>query len=73
MSRPIAYEPVQGQKYQILVKIADEQAYEHCDYAVDKKELIELVSEHKIAYHGAGYFKTILLPQKYWPKKNKVK
>jgi len=69
MSKPIAYEPTEGQKYQILVKFMGEKTYEHCDYAVDKKELIELTLEHRIAYHNACRLKSILLPKKFWPKK----
>lgn len=69
MSKPIAYEPTQGQKYQILIKDQYGRTYEHLDYAVDKKELIELTLEYRVAYHGTCQLKNILLPKKYWPKK----
>lgn len=65
---PKAYEPIQGQRYQILVRFGgDSRAYEHCDYAKDKAEKSYLVGEYGSAYRGCGaYFKTIQLPQKYW-------
>ena len=66
MSQPLAYEPIQGQKYQILVMCPGCRSYEHCDYAKDKKEKEYLLAEYKLAY-GAGHtFKSILLPEKYW-------
>ncbi|MBM7598120.1 hypothetical protein JOC34_000477 [Virgibacillus halotolerans] len=66
MSYPKAYQPERGYKYQILVKTPYDRAYEHCDYAADRKEFKHLTNEYKLAY-GAGYeFKPILLPQKYW-------
>lgn len=66
MSRPQAYAPEQGYKYQILVKCPSDRAYEHCDYAKDREEKNYLTNEYKEAY-GAGFdFKSILLPQKYW-------
>lgn len=68
MSRPLAYSPEQGYKYQILVKTPYDRAYEHCDYAKDKAELKDLLSNYRIS-HGIGfYFKTITLPKKYWNK-----
>lgn len=67
MSRPQAYEPQDGYKYQILVKCPGERAYEHCDYAKDKEEKNYLLSEYRLAY-GAGFqFNTITLPVKFWP------
>ena len=69
MSRPQAYSPEHGYKYQILTKCVGERAYEHCDYAKDKTEKNYLLSEYRLAY-GAGFsFKTITLPAKYWPVK----
>lgn len=66
MSRPQAYEPQQGYKYQILTKGADSRAFEHCDYAKDKAEKNHLLTEYQLAY-GAGFsFKVITLPRKYW-------
>lgn len=66
MAYPKAYEPQQGYKYQILVKTPYDRAYEHCDYAKDRKERNNLIDEYKLAY-GMGYtFKSIQLPKKYW-------
>ena len=71
MSRPQAYSPEHGYKYQILTKDASSRAYEHCDYAKDKAEKNHLLNEYSLAY-GAGFsFKTITLPVKYWPKGDK--
>jgi len=67
--RPEAYDPQPGYRYQILCR---NQAYsgrtwEHCDYAVDREDKKHLLSNYRQAY-GAGWeFKTIMLPQKYWP------
>jgi len=66
MTRPIAYNPEQNYKYQILVKYGCN-SYDHCDYAIDKQELIYLLNEYRISYQGQCLFKTILLPKKYWP------
>lgn len=68
MSYPKAYQPVRGYKYQILCRHPEYNGreWEHCDYAIDKKEKNYMVSEYTLAY-GCGYeFKAILLPQKYW-------
>lgn len=67
MTRPIAYEPQEGYRYQILTRNqAWGRAWEHCDYATDWKELAYLLGEYRVAY-GAGYeFKVMKLPQKYW-------
>ena len=68
MSRPLAYSPEQGQKFQLLVKCPSDRAYGHCDYAADRTEKNYLLNEYRLAY-GAGFsFKTITLPAKYWPK-----
>lgn len=70
MSRPKAYSPEPGQKYQILCRNqAYDRAFEHCDYAESFQERQQLLSEYRLAY-GAGWeFKCILLPAKFWPKK----
>ncbi|MDO6628672.1 hypothetical protein [Bacillus thuringiensis] len=69
MAQPKAYKPEYGYKYQILVKTPYDRAFEHCDYAKDRKELKDLTSEYRLAY-GVGFtFKSILLPQKYWKEK----
>lgn len=66
LAKPLAYEPTQGQMYQILVKQSDGKSYDHCDYAVDKKELKYLLAEYRMAFDKGCTFKSILLPQKYW-------
>lgn len=67
MPQPQAYEPIQGQRYQILTRNpAYGRAWEHCDYAKDKQEKKHLLDNYRQAY-GAGFeFKTIPLPRKYW-------
>jgi hypothetical protein len=67
MTYPRAYEPVHGQKYQILCKAPNEGEYEHLDYAVDKAEKDFLLKEYDMAYYRFRYtFKVITLPKKYW-------
>lgn len=68
MAYPQAYEPIEGQKFQILVKTPYDRAYEHCDYAEDKAELKHLLENYRMSYGGGYTFKTITLPQKYWKK-----
>jgi len=67
MSKPIAYDPQQGYKYQILCRNQQySRAFEHCDYATDRSDLKHLLENYRLAY-GAGWeFKRILLPRKYW-------
>lgn len=66
MSMPKAYCPEQGYKFQILCRNQSyDRAWEHCDYAKDRKEKNYLIGEYRLAY-GAGYeFQSILLPMKY--------
>jgi len=70
MSKPQAYAPEYGYRYQLLCRHpAYARAYEHCDYATDRAERNHLLENYRMAY-GAGWeFKTIALPRKYWPKK----
>lgn len=68
MSRPAAYDPQEGYKYQILCRNQSyDRAYEHCDYAKDRSELKHLLANYRLAYGGGWEFKTILLPRKFWP------
>ncbi len=69
MSRPKAYDPQEGQRYQILCRNQQySREWEHCDYAKDRDEKRHLIANYSLAY-GAGWeFKTIPLPAKYWPK-----
>jgi hypothetical protein len=66
MSRPKAYDPQQGYKYQILCKL-DCREWEHCDYAVDRADKEHLLKNYRDAYQGFE-LKTIQLPRKYWAK-----
>jgi regulation of enolase protein 1 (concanavalin A-like superfamily) len=69
MTMPKAYEPMQGQKYQILCKYKND-FWEHCDYARTKEEKDFLLKEYKLAYGNEFTFKTILLPKKYHKEYN---
>jgi hypothetical protein len=67
MSRPQAYAPEQGYKYQILCRnLQYSRTFEHCDYAIDFSDKKHLISNYKQAYGIGWEFKSILLPQKYW-------
>ena len=67
MSRPKAYEPQQGYKYQILCRHPEYNGreWEHCDYAKDSADKKHLMENYRTAYIGYE-FKIILLPKKYW-------
>ena len=65
MSRCKEYQPEQGYKYQILVRTKEQRAFEHLDYAVDRKDKDFLLKEYRLVYRSEGEFKTILLPKKY--------
>lgn len=66
MTKPIAYEPAEGYKYQILTRCPGERLYEHCDYATDSKDLKYLLTEYRLAYGPEFSFCSIRLPRKYW-------
>lgn len=68
MAYPKAYEPVDGYKYQLLVKTPYDRAYEHCDYAEDYADKKHLLENYRMAYGSGFTFKTIQLPKKYWKK-----
>jgi len=66
MTRPLAYEPEDGYRYQIFCRLGT-RTWESCDYAVDRQDRKHLLANYRLAY-GAGWeFKTITLPRKYWP------
>lgn len=67
MSRPKAYDPEEGYRYQILTRANGTREWEHCDYAKDRFEKSYLLGEYGMAYGWGFEFKTILLPAKYWP------
>lgn len=67
MSRPKAYDPQQGYKYQILCRnLQYSRSFEHCDYAKDRSEKKHLLLNYRQAYGPGWEFKTILQPAKYW-------
>ena len=66
MAKPKAYDPQQGYKYQIFVKTPYDRALEHCDYAVDRKDLKYLIENYQEAYGAENSFSWVMLPQKYW-------
>lgn len=68
MAYPKAYEPIEGQMYQILVWNDYDRSYDHCDYAEDRQEKDTLLKEYRMAYGNGSTFKTILLPKKYHKK-----
>lgn len=70
MSRPKAYDPQPGYKYQILCRYnrSSSREWEHCDYAKTTKEKNDLLEEYRLAYHGEFSFKVIALPKQYWRK-----
>ena len=67
MAQPKAYDPIQGQRWQILCR--DRREWEHCDYAEDREERRYLLDEYRMAYGPGWQFKTIQLPRKFWPVK----
>lgn len=67
MSRPKAYNPQQGYRYQLLIWDSYNREYDHLDYAKDKEEKDYLLNEYKLANHYG--IKVIELPQKYWNNK----
>ncbi len=71
MSRPKAYKPVEGCRYQLFCRhpAYNGREWEHCDYAEDRADKKHLLTNYRMAY-GPGYqFKSILLPMKFWPKR----
>lgn len=66
MPLPKAYEPVQGQQYQILTRnLGYSREWEHCDYAKDREEKKHLLENYRLAYGVGWAFKVIPLPKKY--------
>lgn len=63
MSRPKAYSPEYGYRYQILAYDRYNREYDHLDYAKDREEREYLLKEYRMSMSG---LKAIELPQKYW-------
>ena len=69
MTRPKAYDPMSGYRYQLLCRNLEyDREWEHCDYAEDLQEKKELIANYRTAYGPGWEFKSILLPKKFWPK-----
>lgn len=68
MTRPKAYDPLQGYMYQILVRDVNyDREWESLDHARDREDLKYLMGEYRLVYQGTGSeLKTIQLPKKYW-------
>jgi hypothetical protein len=67
MGKPKAYEPIEGQMYQLLSRSPGERAFDHLDYASDRQEKKYLLDEYRMAFQGQGIeLKSIQLPMKYW-------
>jgi hypothetical protein len=67
MTRPKAYEPEQGYMFQILCQGEPNEAWEQCDYAVTRTDRAYMMNEYRAL--GQGYYKSILLPRKFWAPK----
>ena len=63
MTRPKAYSPELGYRYQILAYDEYNREYDHLDYAKDKEEKDFLLGEYRMFMSG---LKVIQLPEKYW-------
>lgn len=73
MAHPQAYAPEYGYKWQILCRNQRyDRSYEHCDYATDAADKKHLLANYQQAYGGGWEFKCILLPVKYWYKKQEA-
>jgi len=67
MTKPKAYEPQDGYRYQIFCRNSGRE-WEHCDYATDSSDRKHLLSNYRMAYGVGWEFKWVTLPVKYWPK-----
>ena len=53
MSRPQAYAPESGYRYQLLCRNQQyDRAWEHCDYAADRADKRHLLENYRLAYGG---------------------
>lgn len=69
MSRPLAYDPQEGYRWQILTRGPVDRAWEHCDYATDTRDLHHLLGEYRLAYGPGWSFRAISLPRRFWPQR----
>jgi hypothetical protein len=72
MTRPKAYDPCIGQKYQLFGRWNSNEEYDHLDYARTKQEKDYIISEYHLG-SPAYMIKAILLPRKYWTLNTKQK
>lgn len=73
MPQPKAYDPAEGYRWQLLCRDpSNGREWEHCDYAVDRADRKHLLDNYRQAYGPGWQFKSILLPAKYWPKREPV-
>ena len=67
MTRPKAYDPEHGYRYQILCRDPSvDREWEHCDYATDWKDRKHLLENYTQGYGHSFQFRTLQLPRKYW-------
>jgi len=67
MTKPVAYEPLEGQMFQIFAR-SESRVWESIDYADSIDERIYLMDEYRLAYGGGWEFKYIKLPRRFWKK-----
>ncbi|MDW2886683.1 hypothetical protein [Exiguobacterium artemiae] len=67
MSRPKAYDPVEGYRYQLFYKHSEVRELDHLDYAKDQTELFYLLEEYHLCM-TPGTLRYLQLPKQYWPK-----
>lgn len=65
MTRPKAYDPQPGYRYQLVARQAGG-TYEHIDYATNRAEMKQLKEDYRLAFGPEWQIKAIPLPQKYW-------
>jgi hypothetical protein len=65
-----AYAPEPGYMFQIFTRNPQYgRAWEHCDYAKDRAEKKYLIENYRLAYGPSWEFSSIVLPYKFWSKK----
>ncbi len=69
MTQPLAYDPQDGYRWQILCRHPEYNGreWEHCDYAATRQERKDLLTEYRLAYDAGYQFKTIYLTNRYHP------
>lgn len=67
MTRPKAYAPVDGQRYQLFYKHPGVREIDHLDYAKDRDELLYLLGEYRL-FIPPSSLSYLQLPKRCWPK-----